>query len=130
MPGYIAPPIITITNAAGDTTGIGATAIAQINPLTGAVTNVIVTCPGVNYTATPVFVVSGGGATTPAVITGGAPAPNTSGGLTSIGTGTWKLTGANTYTGNTTISNGTLELAQLSATLATNSTVTIAGGAS
>jgi autotransporter-associated beta strand protein len=109
--GYIAPPIITITNATGDTTGIGATAIAQINPLTGVVTNVIVTCPGVNYTATPIFVVSGGGATTPAVITGATPTANPSGGLTSIGSGTLTLTNANTYTGNTTISNGTLALA-------------------
>jgi autotransporter-associated beta strand protein len=125
--GYIAPPIITITNAAGDTTGTGATAIAQINRLTGAVTNVIITSPGVNYTATPIFVVSGGGATTPAVITGATPTANTSGGLTSIGTGTLTLTGANTYTGNTTVSAGTLELAQ--AVLATNSTVSIASGA-
>ena len=125
--GYIAPPIITITNATGDTTGTGATAIAQINRLTGAVTNVIITSPGVNYTATPIFVVSGGGATTPAVITGATPTANTSGGLTSIGTGTLTLTGANTYTGNTTVSAGTLELAQ--AVLATNSTVSIASGA-
>ena len=125
--GYIAPPIITITNATGDTTGTGATAIAQINPLTGVVTNVIVTCPGVNYTATPVFVVSGGGATTPAVITGGTPTANISGGLTSIGAGTLTLSGANTYTGNTTVKGGTLELTQ--AVLATNSTVSITNGA-
>lgn len=125
--GYIAPPIITITNAAGDTTGIGATAIAQINPVTGVVTNVIITSSGVNYTAAPVFVVSGGGAATPAVITAGSPAPNIGGGLTSIGTGTLTLSGANTYTGNTVIKGGTLELAQ--ATLATNSTVSITNGA-
>ncbi len=118
--GYIAPPIITITNAAGDTTGIGATAIAQINPLTGVVTNVIVTCPGVNYTATPIFVVSGGGATTPAVITGGSLAPNTSGGLVSTGSGTLTLTNANTYTGNTTISNGTLAVATGGSIASTN----------
>jgi autotransporter-associated beta strand protein len=109
--GYIAPPIITITNATGDTTGTGATAIATIDPATGVVTNVIVTCPGVNYTATPVFAVSGGGATTPAVITGGAPAPNTSGALTSIGTGTTTLSGTSTYTGGTTVNAGTLSLA-------------------
>ncbi|MEI8292084.1 MAG: autotransporter-associated beta strand repeat-containing protein, partial [Verrucomicrobiota bacterium] len=46
-----------------------------------------------------------------------------------VGGGTLTLTGANTYTGNTTVSNGVLELAQSSATLATNSTVTIASGA-
>ena len=125
--GYIAPPIITITNGAGDTTGSGATAIAQINPQTGMVTNIIITCPGVNYTATPVFVVSGGGATTPATVTGATPTPNASGGLTSIGTGTLTLGGANTYTGDTTVNAGTLELVQ--PVLAANSTVTIASGA-
>jgi autotransporter-associated beta strand protein len=124
--GYIAPPIVTVTNATGDTTGTGATAIAQINPATGLVTNVVVTCPGVNYTATPLFVVSGGGATTPATITGTLVA-NTSGGLTAVGSGTTTLSGADTYTGNTTVSAGTLELA--SPVLSSSSTVTIASGA-
>jgi fibronectin-binding autotransporter adhesin len=125
--GYIAPPIVTITNGAGDTTGTGATAIAQIDPAAGTVTNIIITCPGVNYTATPIFLVSGGGATTPATITGATPTPNTSGGLTSIGTGTLTLMGANTYSGNTTVSAGTLEL--FSPVLAAGSTVTVASGA-
>jgi autotransporter-associated beta strand protein len=108
--GYIAPPIITITNGVGDTTGTGATAIAQINPANGTVTNVILTCPGVNYTATPIFVVSGGGATVAATVTGAAPTADTGGGLTSAGSGTLTLTGTNTYTGNTVISAGTLAL--------------------
>jgi fibronectin-binding autotransporter adhesin len=125
--GYIAPPIVIVTNGVGDTTGVGATAIAQINPLTGTVTNVLITCPGVNYTATPVFLVSGGGATTPATITGEAPAANASGGLTAVGSGTTTLTGANSYTGNTTVSAGTLEIAQ--PVLAASSTVTVASGA-
>ncbi len=125
--GYIAPPIVIIANGVGDTTGTGATAIAQINPVTGVVTNIIITCPGVNYTAVPTFTVSGGGAITAATITGPTPAANTSGGLTAIGSGTTVLSGANTYTGNTTVSAGTLELAQ--ATLATNSTVSIASSA-
>jgi len=125
--GYIAPPIVTITNGAGDTTGFGATAIAQINPATGTLTNVLITCPGVNYTATPVFTVMGGGATTPATITGAAPTANTSGGLTSTGGGVLTLSGLNTYTGNTTVSGGTLELA--TANLNSNSTVTVASGA-
>ena len=49
------------------------------------------------------------------------------GSLIKAGTGTLNLTGANTYTGNTTIKGGTLELAL--ATLATNSSVSIASGA-
>jgi autotransporter-associated beta strand protein len=124
--GYIAPPIVTVSNAPSDSTGTGATAIAQINPVTGIVTNVLITSPGVNYTAVPTFVVSSGGATTPATVTGMLTA-NTSGGFTAIGAGVTTLASANTYTGNTTISAGTLELAQT--TLAESSTVSIASGA-
>jgi hypothetical protein len=105
--GYIAPPIVTITNGVGDSTGTGATAIAQINPLTGAVTNVIITSPGMNYTATPIFVLSGGGPTTAATITGAAPTPNASGGVTFIGSTITQLTATNTYAGNTTVGSGT-----------------------
>jgi len=125
--GYIAPPIVTVVPGAGDTTGTGATVIAQINPLTGSVTNVLVTSPGINYTATPTFVLSGGGATTPATITGEAPTANISGGLTAIGAGTTTLSGANTYTGNTTVSAGTLEI--VNPVLAPSSTVSVASGA-
>jgi autotransporter-associated beta strand protein len=125
--GYIAPPIVIVTNGFGDTTGFGATAIAQINPLTGTVTNVLITCPGVNYTVVPTFIVSGGGATTPATITGAAPTANISGGFTAIGSGITTLSGANTYTGNTTVSAGTLDISQ--PVLAASSTVTIASGA-
>ncbi|MGH7942578.1 MAG: autotransporter-associated beta strand repeat-containing protein, partial [Limisphaerales bacterium] len=108
--GYIAPPIITITNGADDTTGTGATAIAQINPASGTVTNILITCPGVNYTATPVFIVSGGGAITPATITGAVPTADVSGGLTLTGSGALTLTGTNTYVGATVINSGTLSL--------------------
>jgi autotransporter-associated beta strand protein len=51
----------------------------------------------------------------------------TDGGLTKQGNGKLTLSAANSYTGNTTVNAGTLELAQ--ATLATNSTVSIANGA-
>jgi len=124
--GYVAPPIITITNATGDTTGNGATAIAQINPVTGVVTNILITSRGWDYTAAPVLVFTGGGASTQASATATISA-NTSGGLTSTGAGTNYLIGANTYTGNTVVSSGTLGLAQ--ATLASSSTVNIASGA-
>ena len=102
--GYIAPPIVTIS---GD--GIGATAIAQIDRVAGTVTNIIITCPGVNYTYST-FNVSGGGATTVATITGTTPVANTSGGLTKNGAGTLTLSGANTYPGTTMVNSGTLLL--------------------
>ncbi len=125
--GYIAPPTVVVVRGAGDTTGTGATAIAQINPLTGMVTNVLITCPGVNYTEPPTFTVFGGGATMAATITGESPTQNSSGGLTAIGSGVTTLSGANTYTGNTTVSNGTLEIAN--AVLYPYSTVSVAIGA-
>ena len=108
--GYIAPPIVTVVNGSGDSTGVGATAIAQINPTTGVVTNVIITCPGVNYTVTPTFVLTGGNPTTPATITGTAPTANVSGGMTFTGSGTVTLNGGYTYTGPTTVSGGALNL--------------------
>ncbi|HEV2453228.1 MAG TPA: autotransporter-associated beta strand repeat-containing protein, partial [Verrucomicrobiae bacterium] len=106
--GYIAPPIVTIVRGTGDTTGTGATAIAQIDPTTGVVTGITITCPGQNYTATPTFVLSGGGATTQATVTAGAPIPNASGGLSVIsyaGGGEVVLTGVSTYMGSTVVSN-------------------------
>jgi len=51
------------------------------------------------------------------------------GSLIKMGSGTLTLTGANSYAGNTTILGGSLELGQSIATLATNSTVSIAAGA-
>jgi autotransporter-associated beta strand protein len=111
--GYIAPPIVAVVRGTGDTTGVGATAIAQIDtstggPTSGQVTNVLITNPGANYTATPTFTVSGGGPTTPATITGGAPTPNASGGMTFIGSGVTTLAGAGSYTNTTIINGGTL----------------------
>ena len=88
--GDIGAPYVAITRGAGDTTGWGATAVAQIdssagNATSGQVTNVLITSPGLNYTATPNFVLIGGGASTPATITGAAPTPNSSGGLVFAG---------------------------------------------
>lgn len=106
--GYIAPPLITVRRGAGDTTGGGATAIAQIDRTAGTVTNIIITCPGVNYTATPIFTVSGGGATTPATITGQSPTPSSSGNFTTTGGGTLTLASGSSYSGSTLINGGTL----------------------
>ncbi len=128
--GYIAPPIVTVVNDPSDTTGVGATAIAQINPATGTITNVLITCPGVNYTATPTFALSGGNPTTPATITGNAPTPNANtGGLTFTGSGTTTLTGGWTYGGPTTISGGSLIVTPSAVTPATPGDLVITNAA-
>ena len=70
-------------------------------------TNVIITSPGYNYTATPVFTLSGGGPTAAATITGAAPTANSqNGSMTFLGTGVTTLTGAQTYGGNMNVNQG------------------------
>jgi autotransporter-associated beta strand protein len=131
--GYIAPPIVAVVPASGDA-GVGATAIAQIDSSTGGatsgqVTNVLITCPGVNYTLTPTFTLTGGGATTPATITGAAPTANVSGGLTFSGSGTTTLTGGYTYTGPTVLAAGTLSLGASAVTPSVAGALTIGANA-
>jgi fibronectin-binding autotransporter adhesin len=106
--GYIGAPLVQIVNDPGDTTGFGATAVATVSG--GVVTGITITNPGVGYTATPTFVLTGGGATTAATVTGTAPTPNTSGGMTFLGSGRTTLTGANLYTGGTVVNGGTLQI--------------------
>lgn len=106
--GYVDTPVVTITRGAGDTTGVGATAVANVSG--GVVTGITITNPGTGYTAVPVFTLSGGGATTAATVTGATPTANTSGGLTKSGNGTLTLGGASTYAGATSINGGTLLL--------------------
>ena len=50
--GYIDAPVVSITNAAGDTTGNGATAVANIDA-SGNLTGITITSPGVGYTLAP-----------------------------------------------------------------------------
>jgi autotransporter-associated beta strand protein len=108
--GFIDTPLVTITNASGDSTGAGATAIATINS-DGSLAGITITNPGLGYTAAPTFALVGGGVGNTGAITGTATlVANTSGGLTKLGAGTMTLTASSTYTGNTTISDGTLAL--------------------
>ncbi|MFM2293881.1 MAG: toxins and related Ca2+-binding domain, partial [Verrucomicrobiota bacterium] len=111
--GYVGAPMVTVVRGSGDTTGLGATAIAQIDAsvvgaTSGQVTNVVITSPGYNYTATPTFTLSSGGASTAATITGTTPVANVSGGLTKAGSGVATFTGASTYSGNVNVNAGTL----------------------
>ena len=48
--GYTTEPTVTITPVGG---GSGATAVATVDPLSGAVTSIVITNPGNGYTAGP-----------------------------------------------------------------------------
>lgn len=97
---YLGPPIVQIT---GD--GTGATAVAEIDPVSGTVTNLIVTSAGRGYTTATVTLAGGGGTGASATAVLG---DNASGGLTKQGEGRLTLTGANTFTGPVRVSGGTL----------------------
>ena len=56
--GYTDEPRVTITNAAGDIAGFGATAAATIDPATGAVTGITLVTVGSGYTAAPIITIA------------------------------------------------------------------------
>jgi autotransporter-associated beta strand protein len=103
--GYLDAPFVAISGGSGS----NATAIAQINYASGAVTNLVITCSGSGYASGDALTVSftdGGGSgassDTPLLVT------NVPGGLVKQGAGRLSLTGVNTYAGTTTVQNGTL----------------------
>jgi autotransporter-associated beta strand protein len=123
--GYISPPLAKISGGAG----AGATATAQINPVTGVVTNILVTCPGSGYgpgdTLAVTFLGGGGGgasAATPVLIA------NQGGGLTKLGVGALTLTNGSTYPGTTLISAGKLALTG-AGSIAASTNITVNSGA-
>ena len=119
--GYIGRPIVRIS----DSTGIGATAIADWSEALGTVTGITITCPGSGYTA-PTLALVGGGytniATLGAVTLGAVPA---AGGLTKTGNGALTLIGGYNYTGPTVVSGGTLSLLPNVVTPSTAGSMTI-----
>ncbi len=120
--GYIAPPAVHFSGGSG----FGATAVADIDTLSGKLTAIRVTSPGVGYTAAPAVSLRGGGGN--AAAASATLATSAGGGLTKLGPGLLNLAAANTYTGPTVVSNGTLRLAAGSQTLSPSSALTLAGG--
>jgi autotransporter-associated beta strand protein len=124
--GYLDTPIVTFARGTGDTTGVGASAVAIVSG--GQVTGFTITSPGTGYTVAPVVTLTGGGYSVAATSPTATIAANTSGGLTKQGANTLTLTGINTYTGNTVVNAGTLALsgsgviASPNLSVATNST--------
>jgi autotransporter-associated beta strand protein len=105
--GYLGPPLVSIIGG----TGAGASAIAQVDSTSGAVTNILITNPGSGYVSGDVLTVTFiGGGGSGAVANTPVLALNNGGGLTKTGVGSLTLSGANTYTGTTAISAGTLVL--------------------
>ena len=121
--GYIAPPAVTFSGGSGS----GATAVAEVDPGSGALTAIRVTSPGAGYTTAPTVTLRGGGCTATASATASIGA-TASGGLAKLGPGLLSLTAPSTYTGPTVVSNGTLRLAAGSRTLSAASALTLAGG--
>ena len=103
--GYVGAPLVRITGGGGT----GATAVATIDPATGAVTGLQITNPGEGYTSAPTVQLVGGGGSG-AGVNNVALADNAGGGLGKIGAGTLTLTGDNTYAGLTAVTAGTLRV--------------------
>ncbi|OGV70303.1 MAG: hypothetical protein A2283_03430, partial [Lentisphaerae bacterium RIFOXYA12_FULL_48_11] len=124
--GYIGAPVVSISGGSG----IGATAIAQMDFTAGQITNILVTSDGSGYQAgdTLTATLIGGGCIIPGTAGPVTLASNSCGGLIKIGTGTLRLTGTSTYTGTTIVSNGILSAAGPSAIASSTSIVVCAGG--
>lgn len=124
---YIDSPIILISGGSGT----GAKAISQIDYNAGVVTNIVITCPGNNYSSSDTLtftIIRGGGGG----LTLGTPtfAPNSAGSLTKLGSGSLTLASGNGFAGTTEILGGTLNVNSATLNtptdlLVTNSTLAI-----
>ncbi|MFZ2639399.1 MAG: autotransporter-associated beta strand repeat-containing protein [Verrucomicrobiia bacterium] len=125
--GYIGAPAVIISGGSGS----GATAIAQWDPVTGTITNILITSAGSGYLSNDVLSIAlvGGGFTRPADVgTFSFGTNSTSGGLTKAGSGELHLTGTNTYKGVTVLLEGTLVIYSPD-NIPVGNTIEFAGGA-
>ena len=120
---YLGAPFVAITGGGG----VGASAYAHIDPVSGTLTSIEITSPGTGFTNAPTVSLIGGGATTSATLGTPVMGLSTSGGLTKLGSGTLTLNATNTYTGPTEVREGTLRLKNVAA-LSPLSAVSITGG--
>ncbi len=123
--GYLDTPLVQITPAPGDSAGFGATAVADVDA-NGNLIGITMTNPGVGYTKSPIVTLTGGGGTG-ATVGSVTLSPNSSGGLTKLGTGTLTITSSgNTYAGATNVNSGLLVVNGM---IAGSSSVLVKGGA-
>jgi len=123
--GYTGAPLVKLTGG----TGSGATGYAVVTG--GVVSSIVVTSPGIGYTAGDTLTATffgGAYGTAATAVTGIAVAANTSGGMTFAGgaAGATTLTGTSTYTGATSVSTGKLFV---NGSLAAGSAVAVSNGA-
>lgn len=104
--GYIGRPLVKISGGGGS----GATASANLDPVTRQITGVTITSPGSGYTSAPTVTLVGGGATTAATLGTVGIGAAASGGLTKTGNGSLTLSGADTFTGPIAANGGVLNL--------------------
>jgi autotransporter-associated beta strand protein len=119
-PRMVAAPLVMIE---GD--GHGASAMAEFDPLTGAVTNVLVTAAGWDYSAATAKLMIARSAIARIPCEIGA-VPNT-GTITKLGEGDLTLYGTNTYGGATVLAGGVLRLGSDGA-LPAGTRIELAGG--
>ena len=126
---FVAPPVIVIDNAAGDTTGSGAMAQAIFDSKTGKVTSIRITARGFDYTQAPSAKFYMGNISDSCLIASVdcQIGENTSGSFTKKGTGTLTLSATNTWQGATVLAGGKLKLGVDNAIPATT-TFVLAGG--
>jgi FtsP/CotA-like multicopper oxidase with cupredoxin domain len=81
-PQALADAVVTLVPGNGDSTGSGASAVANVNPVNGAISSIDVTDPGSDYTVPPTVQITAAGITPTTVATATASISN--GVLTSV----------------------------------------------